>query len=346
MNELIAKCGCDCGTCPTYKGNLKTAQDREHCSSGWERYLGVRLSPEKLHPCDGCSIPDEQRNIAYLNCHVRQCAIYNGVANCAYCAAYPCMDLLMVHELQQPDALPRIEARIGGPVPVADYVQFIEPYEGIKHLDSIRATLAPTEINAVKPVSFTPRTVAFPPSLLHSSKAKAAYQQVHQLLCGLDTGECRSYAHKLTRQKRRRQLLRLIWACARNGLLDENGYAWLTLEAKAFGAHKIQSTLTAMEGFCRVFEAHGIHCAIVPLDEKRWLTPKGGLRDEGWLLMLSFDNRIGGAPALKALIAYVARLDAKHDGDGFKHFTKADMSVLSSPVGAPDISVQTGGAKI
>ena len=28
MKEFIAKCGCNCGKCPSFKGNLKTIEDR------------------------------------------------------------------------------------------------------------------------------------------------------------------------------------------------------------------------------------------------------------------------------------------------------------------------------
>jgi hypothetical protein len=37
-----------------------------------ERFLNIKLSPEKLRACDGCSIPDPDRKIYYLNCRIRK----------------------------------------------------------------------------------------------------------------------------------------------------------------------------------------------------------------------------------------------------------------------------------
>ena len=104
MNELIAKCGCNCSQCPTFKDNLQTFEDRKRCSWGWKKYLNIKLSPEKLRLCDGCSISDDKRKVYYLNCYVRKCAMKNGVKNCAYCSAYPCQEVLAIHSLQKLDA--------------------------------------------------------------------------------------------------------------------------------------------------------------------------------------------------------------------------------------------------
>jgi hypothetical protein len=37
MEESIAKCGFNCGNCPSYKENLKTIEDRKRCSWVWEK---------------------------------------------------------------------------------------------------------------------------------------------------------------------------------------------------------------------------------------------------------------------------------------------------------------------
>ena len=88
MNINIAKCGCDCFNCPTYKENIKTIENRKKCSAGWAKYLDLKLSPEKLRACDGCSIPDTERKTYYLNCIIRKCAMTNGIENCAYCTVF------------------------------------------------------------------------------------------------------------------------------------------------------------------------------------------------------------------------------------------------------------------
>ncbi|MGD8779857.1 MAG: hypothetical protein PVH88_12960 [Ignavibacteria bacterium] len=48
MEISIARCGCDCSNCPTYKDNISTIEERRRCSSGWAKYLNIKLNPEKL----------------------------------------------------------------------------------------------------------------------------------------------------------------------------------------------------------------------------------------------------------------------------------------------------------
>jgi len=215
MNELIAKCGCNCSQCPTYKNNLQTFEDRKRCSWGWQKYLNIRLSPEKLRLCDGCSIPDDKRKVYYLNCLVRKCAMKNGVKNCAYCSAYPCQEVLNIHSLQKPDAKEKIAERLGYEIPEQDYLAFIEPYEGIKHLDEIRQTLGAEKIVEMKQFSMRPKMVAFPHDLSCSKDEISGYKFLHQILTTLEVADNVSYARKFTLEKNRKQLLKILWAFGR-----------------------------------------------------------------------------------------------------------------------------------
>lgn len=61
--ELFAKCGGRCSRCRAYKANVKTYEDRQRCSDGWHKYLGVRLNLERWY-CDGCQTPDEEQPTA------------------------------------------------------------------------------------------------------------------------------------------------------------------------------------------------------------------------------------------------------------------------------------------
>jgi hypothetical protein len=54
-----------------------------------------------LRACDGCSIPDPDRKIYYLNCRIRKWAMINGIENCAYCKGFPCDELIKAHSVQQ-----------------------------------------------------------------------------------------------------------------------------------------------------------------------------------------------------------------------------------------------------
>lgn len=39
MTNNIAKCGCDCFNCPTYRDNIRTKESRQNCSTGWAKYF-------------------------------------------------------------------------------------------------------------------------------------------------------------------------------------------------------------------------------------------------------------------------------------------------------------------
>ena len=113
-NQMMAACGCNCSRCPTYKENLQTSENRMRCSRGWQEYLGIHLSPGKIRLCDGCQVPDEERNVYYLNCTVRKCAQENGIENCAYCSLYPCPEVKNLHVTFDPDIREKISHLISG----------------------------------------------------------------------------------------------------------------------------------------------------------------------------------------------------------------------------------------
>ncbi|UCD92455.1 MAG: DUF3795 domain-containing protein [Methanobacteriota archaeon] len=141
VKDFFAKCGCNCGHCLAFKGNSKTDEDRQRCSDGWHRYLGAKLKPEICY-CNGCqsSNPWKSGNILPdRSCNIRPCALHVGVKTCAYCYAYPCEDL--EGRIPGEDFRERTESLIGEPVPEDDYLAFLEPYEGLKHLKEMRAGL-------------------------------------------------------------------------------------------------------------------------------------------------------------------------------------------------------------
>jgi hypothetical protein len=84
-----------------------------------------------------------------------------------------------------------------------------------------------------------------------------------------------------------------------------------------------------VKDYLKALGEHGVHCEHVPLTEEGWLTPKGALRKGGWLIRLSFNDDAGGAPALKALRSYTAKLHEQHGKRAFRYFSRADMRVLS-----------------
>jgi hypothetical protein len=240
MKKSIAKCGCNCFNCPSFKENLKTLEDRKRCSRGWETYFGIKLRPEKLRSCDGCSMPDKERKVYYLNCRVRKCANLNDVKNCAYCSAYPCLDVQTIHSLQEPNAREKIEARIGYRIPEDDYLSIVEPYEGLKQLDRIRKSLKPEEIKEMIPVSKLPRIIPFPEKMPVGLEEKSAYQQIYRIVSSIEVGENISFARKTVLDKNRKQILKLLWAFGLIGELEKGGES-ITLNSEQYSAQKITS---------------------------------------------------------------------------------------------------------
>jgi hypothetical protein len=334
MGDIIAKCGCNCSRCSTYKDNLATPGDRQLCSDGWKKYFGIRLSPEKLRACDGCQLPDKERKVYYLNCIARKCAIWNGIENCANCSDYPCDEVMGVHDVQKPGARDRIAARIGAPVPEEDYLRFIEPYEGIKHLNEIRSALKPEKIREVKLVSYKPRIVDFPAELPSSAKGTQALRSLHKLLAALNAPvEGISFARREVLKKRRPLLFRLLWTFGLFGRLQQDtDTSHLTIDSKVYYRQKNLSTYARVKHHFEILEECGVHCDIIPLVEKEWLTPGGGLRakvgrnqDPAWIMTIRFDERAGGAPALSELGAYAQALNELIGAKDFGLFAAADM---------------------
>jgi len=326
MEELTAKCGCSCSHCPSYKENLKTAADRKRCSRGWEKYFQIKIKPEKLRLCDGCSIPDQARKEYYLNCRVRRCANFNGVKNCAYCSAYPCQDVLTVHSVQKPGARERIEERLGHRIPQNDYLFIVEPYEGIKHLDEIRGTLKSVDIVEVIPVSKVPQTVPFPEEMPFNKKAKSAYRKIHGIISSVEVGENVSCARLTEMVKNRKNILKLLWTF---GLYGESvkGGEFLILSSEKYSAQKIASYQTKAQELILILGRYGLECEIVPLDDRVWRTAGGALRREGWLMKMSAKKGLN-QEIFRALKNYAELLNKKYGKHAFRYFAKADMRVL------------------
>jgi len=326
MRDLFSKCGCNCGRCLSYKENLLTDEDRHRCAEGWARYIGYHPTPEKLRACVGCQAPDEKNAVRYQSCYVRKCALRNGVETCAHCSAYPCEDVPRVSFAA--DQREKIAARLGYLIPDEDYLAFIEPYEGIKHLDAIRASLGPGDIVEMTTVSVRPRIVAFPDDLPFSEEKAAPLEHLHWLLATVGIVEGVSYARQTVLKKRRQHLIKILWAFGLFGECKEEGGSHLVVDSETYLAQKIQSNYSTVKEYFKVLEEYGVHCKHVPLTEDGWLTPKGALRKGGWLLKMSLDDDAGGVSALEALQSYTAKLDEEYGKAAFRYFSKADMRVL------------------
>jgi hypothetical protein len=294
------------------------------------KYLGVRVNPDRCY-CDGCQTPDdEQPTLVYskYGCNIRQCAVKNNVETCAHCSGYPCLAVRTQFSFDE-GSRERFAARFGVPVPDDEYLTFIEPYEGPRHLCEIRAALRPDEIVEMTELAVKPRLAGFPDDLPLAAEGMTALQALYRLLGEVGTAEGISYAEQGILQKQRRKLVKLLWAFGLHGKPAEEGGLHLALDAETYLAQKIESDYSKLHGYFETLVECGVRCEHVPLVERGWRTPRGTLRKAGWSIRMSFSDEAGGAAALEALRRYAARLGEEHGKEAFRRFSRADMRVLA-----------------
>jgi len=323
MMDKIAKCGCDCFNCPTFKDNIRTIDERIKCSAGWNKYLDIKLSPEKLRACDGCSIPNSQRKIYYLNCKARKCAITNGFDNCAFCKGFPCEELLEVHSIQKIKDRKAFIRKTGKEITDQEYQEIIEPYTGINHLTKIRQHLKVKDLRDFKEFSAKVKFAGFE----NSYEELEGLMEIHSLLTTMYVSQNVSYARLQTLETKRGKLLKILWAIGLYGKLKEAG-RYVELDGKSFLSQKILSMYKVLLDNVNDLEKIDIHCEIIPLVVKGWLTPSGGLRKEGWIIRLSFGESLNGCTTLKKFMDYILKLNERYGKKGFRLFNRADLSIM------------------
>ena len=326
MEDFFSKCGFNCGRCPTYKENLRSDEDRQRCSDAWKKYFNLRLKPEKLRRCDGCQTPDDENPVRYVNCTARKCAVFNSFETCAVCSEYPCDELSQYWPTS--DAIQKKEDRLGSPIPEDEYLAYVEPYEGQRHLNTIRASLTPDEIKEVKKVTAIPKLVDFPNNLSMPKEKINGLRALYKILSTLECGDNISYARQLVLKKRRQHILKTLWAFGRFGKFENDDNASLILDSETYSEQKIHSYRTIVTDYIETLKKHGVYCDLVPLDEEKWLTPTGGLRKKGWFMRMLFHEKAGGLNALKSLIQYTSKLYEIHGKDAFRYFVRADMRIF------------------
>jgi hypothetical protein len=330
MSELFAKCGATCGRCPAYRGNTRSYKDQQRCSDGWHKHLGVRLHPDRCY-CDGCQTPDDEQPtlvIGKYGCNIRKCAVKNGVLTCAHCSGYPCLAVRSQFSFDA-GSRERISARLGEPVPEDEYLTFIEPYECRRHLEELHATLGPGEIVDMTRVAVNQRLVGFPDDMPLSAEELTALRALHRLLGEVGSAQGISYADQEILQKRRRNLVKLLWAWGLYGEAAEESGPCLVLDSETYLAQKIDSDYSKLQGYFETLEESGIRCEHIPLVEEGWRTNRGTLRKKGWLIRMVLADEAGGASALEALRIYAAALDKAYGQGAFRRFSRADMRILS-----------------
>ena len=343
MSKLIAKCGMDCGTCPwgPYPRQDMTSEEFEQYKKKAKKILGY--TPMKT-PCPTCQTPDEEipkgSKLPPRNCLVRQCVDKTGLENCAYCSKFPCEGVRNIANAWNREFF---EKKHGAKVLEEDYRKFIKPFEGVKHLEEIRASLNPDDIVDFHVIpKLKTKVVDFPGDLPFSKDETAAFKTLHQVLANMKRSslglkDTDTFAQQQMLKNRILHFLRFIWILGRFGNLQiENGEC-LVVDAKTYidnrGSEKGLATWSFVKDvIIKILSEFGVHCERAMLKrvkEKDLTTPGGYLRSKGWIIKMKFDENAGGVAALKALQTYARKLDENYGRKAFRYFSDVDMRVLS-----------------
>ena len=342
MSNLVSKCGIDCGACPwgPYPRKGMSAEDFEGYRNEAKRILGYM--PIKT-PCVTCRTPaaeiPKESKLPSKKCLIRRCVDKKGVANCAYCTRFPCDTLKATAAAWNRE---NIEAKLGAPISEEEYHSFVEPFEGIKRLSAIRASLKPDEIvEPAKASASKTRIVDFPKNLSLPKQEIAAFKSVHDLLANLERSSfglqgTDTLAQQNKLESRKAHVLRFLWVLGNYGEFERDMSQRLVVDAETYIGNRGGEKQLAIWSFVEdvVFKAlheFGVCCERVELEgvaTEDLTTGTGYLRKKGWVMQMSFEEKVGGAAALKALQTYVQRLDQKYGAKAFRRFRDADMQVL------------------
>jgi hypothetical protein len=341
MANLVSKCGLDCGACPwgPYPRKDMDAKEFEQYRNKGKRILGYM--PIQT-PCATCQTPDAEipktSKLPSRKCLIRQCVDKTGVANCAYCSRFPCDTLKATAGLWNRES---IEAKLGAKLSEEDYHSFVEPFEGIRRLGAIRASLKPDDIVEPAKVSISKTKIVDFPENLPLKEEAAAFKAVHKLLStidcsslGLRNTDTFAQQHKLEKQKA--HILRFLWIFANYGKFEKENGTWLVVDAESYHANRGTEKTLSIWSFVEdaVFKSlsnFGVCCERVALKgvkNEDLTTGTGYLRNRGWVMRMAFDENIGGTAALKALRTYAKRLDKEYGSKAFQRFRDADMRIL------------------
>ena len=333
----------NCGACPwgPYPRKDMTATEFEQFKEKAKAILGYQPIQKA---CVTCQTPDEEipkdSRLPSRNCLIRQCVDKTGVANCAYCARFPCQAEKNTGGLWNRKMF---EKKLGRPISEADYHAFIEPFEALTRLEGIRAKLKPEEIvEPPKTLVAKMKIFEFPRNLPFSKEETEAFRTVHRLLSRVIQSQLRltdtdTFAQQRRLESRRAHVLRFLWLMASFSEIKTKDSSFLAVDAKTFLANRGSEKTLAIWSFLKdtVFKVlldFGLHCERVVSEgvkEKDLETGTGYMRDKGWAMHMSFDKKAGDVTVLKAFQKYARKLKTKYGKKAFSLFSQADMHVLA-----------------
>jgi hypothetical protein len=235
-----------------------------------------------------------------------------------------------------------IEEKLGAPLSQEEYHAFVEPFEGISRLEAIHASLKPEEIvEPAKMPTIEARIVDFPENLPFSKEETAAFKAIHGLLATLqrsslglrDTG---TFGQHYKLEYLRAHVLRFLWVLGNYGKFEKEKSAPLMIDARTYLASRGSEKTLAIWSFLkdtvfRVLSEFGVSCERIAskgVKEEDLVTGTDYLRRTGWIIKMSFDEKIGGTAVLNALQTYTRKLNKGYGKTAFKHFQDVDMRIL------------------
>ena len=102
---IIAVCGLDCASCPSYAQRNTTDQAvLAAIAAEWSVQMHREVKPEDV-PCSGCLPTGQDRLTACCStCAIRACAHGKGYTTCAECADYDRCTILSEFHASSPEA--------------------------------------------------------------------------------------------------------------------------------------------------------------------------------------------------------------------------------------------------
>jgi hypothetical protein len=306
---VLGKCGNDCGKCQLHVSNLITHDDKVRTAKGMSIYLRWNPTPEKLRSCEGCQSTKPNSFLYIPGCRVRKCAILNNLDTCAQCDHFPCEEVPKVSE--KTDFRDRVETRLGSTVPEEDYQKFIEPYEGMKHLEEQRETI--TKVVKIKTYDYRPRMKPIPDNLDES------YHRLHKMIGDFYTIQDVPDVIITVLKEKRRELVKLLYSLGVHGTYTDGV---VTLSSETYRSLKLPSEHYKMEEKLAKFREANLDARLVTYTED-YATPKGGLRTKGWRIEVRGDKSL-----IKALLEYTGTLNSEYGKGGFRYFSNGNMKSL------------------
>ncbi len=184
------------------------------------------------------------------------------------------------------------------------------------------------------------KVVDFPEDLPYSKEETAAFKTIHELLTtlqhssfGLKDTDTFGQHYKL--ENLRVHVLRFLWILGRFGKFEKDKRAHLAIDARMYLANRGSEKTLAIWTFLkdtvfRILSEFGISCERVTSEDVQdmdLVTGTDYLRNRGWVIRMSFDDKIGGSSTLSALQIYARKIDESHGKKSFQHFKEADFRV-------------------